>query len=175
MEALLSVDVWVGAGVIFLLRVANMALDTLRALMVMRGRKGITWAFGFVQTMIYVFVLTTVIQDLTNVVNLLAYAMGFATGNVAGMWLEEKIGIGFVHMRVISPLRGAALAAGLREEGFAVTEFSGRGRDGAVSVLDVSVKRKSANKVHTIVEELDEHAFITSENLQPIHRGYWGK
>lgn len=174
MEALLSVDIWIAAGVIFLLRVANMALDTIRALMVMRGRRGITWIFGFIQTLIYVYVLNTVIQDLNNVVNLLAYAGGFATGNVAGMWLEEKIGIGFVHLRVISPLRGMALAAGLREKGFAVTEFTARGRDGTVTVLDIDVKRKRAQNVHTIVKELDENAYVTSENLQPIHRGYWG-
>lgn len=174
MESLLSVEVWIGAGLIFLLRVVNMALDTVRALMVMRGRKGITWILGFIQTLIYVYVLTTVIQDLDNLANLLAYAGGFATGNVVGMWVEERIALGFVHLRVISPLRGAAVAEGLREEGYAVTEFSGRGRDGTVTALDVSVQRKNANKVRKIIEDLDENAFITSENLQPVRRGYWG-
>jgi uncharacterized protein YebE (UPF0316 family) len=79
-----------------------------------------------------------------------------------------------VHLRVVSPLRGAAVAAGLREQGYAVTEFSGRGRDGTVTVLDVSVQRKHSKKVRAIVEKLDENAFITSENLQPVRRGYWG-
>jgi uncharacterized protein YebE (UPF0316 family) len=174
MEALLSVEVWIGAGVIFLLRVANMTLDTIRALMVMRGRKGVVWILGFIQTVIYVYVLTTVIQDLTNLPNLLAYAGGFASGNVAGMWVEERIAVGYVHLRVVSPLRGAAVAEGLRAEGYAVTEISGRGRDGTVSVLDVSVQRRHAKKVRRIVEKLDENAFITSENLQPVRRGYWG-
>lgn len=174
MESLLSGEVWIGAGVIFLLRVANMTLDTVRALVVMRGNKWTTWVLGFIQTLIYVYVLNTVIQDLDNVPNLLAYAGGFATGNVVGMWVEERIAVGFVHLRVISPLRGAAVAAGLREQGYAVTEFSGRGRDGTVTALDLSVQRKQAKKVRAIVEKLDENAFITSENLQPVRRGYWG-
>jgi uncharacterized protein YebE (UPF0316 family) len=174
MDLSLSTEVWIGAGLIFALRVANMTLDTVRALMVMRGRKGIVWVFGFVQTLIYVYVLNTVIQDLANLPNLLAYAGGFATGNVAGMWVEERIAVGFVHLRVVSPLRGAAVADGLREQGYAVTEFSGRGRDGTVTALDVSVKRKNARQVRAIIEKLDENAFITSENLQPVRKGFWG-
>jgi uncharacterized protein YebE (UPF0316 family) len=174
MELLISTEVWIGAGVIFLLRVANMTLDTIRALMVIRGRKGITWLFGFIQSLIYVFVLTTVIQDLDNMLNLLAYAAGFATGNVAGMWLEERIAVGYVNLRVVSALRGTAVAAGLREQDYAVTEFIGHGRDGTVSVLDVSVKRKDAKNVRAIVEKFDQSAFITSENMQSVRRGYWG-
>ena len=174
MDMIISPEVWIGAGVIFLLRVANMTMDTIRALMVMRGRKGITWLLGFIQTLIYVYVLTTIIQDLTNLPNLLAYAGGFATGNVAGMWLEERIAVGHVNLRVVSPLRGSAVAEGLREQDFAVTEFTGRGRDGTVSVLDVSVKRKEAKKVRAIVEKFDKNAFVTSENMQLVRRGYWG-
>ena len=174
METLLSAEVWVGAGLIFLLRVANMTLDTVRALMVIRGNKWTTWILGFIQTVIYVFVLNSVIQDLNNLPNLLAYAGGFATGNVVGMWVEERIAVGFVNLRVISPLRGAAVAAGLREDGYAVTEFSGRGRDGTVTLLDISVRRKNAKQVRAIVETLDQNAFITSENLQPVRKGFWG-
>lgn len=174
MEVLISANVWLAAGLIFLLRVANMTLDTIRALMVLRGRKAITWLLGFLQTVIYVYVLTTIIQDLTNLLNLLAYAGGFATGNVVGMWLEERIAVGFVNIRVVSLLRGTAVAEGLREKDYAVTEFTGKGRDGTVSVLDVSVKRKDGKKVRAIVEEIDKSAFITAENLQPVRRGYWG-
>jgi len=174
MDMIISPEVWIGAGVIFLLRVANMTLDTIRALMVVRGRKAITWLLGFIQTLIYVYVLTTIIQDLTNLPNLLAYAGGFATGNVVGMWLEERIAIGYINLRVVSPLRGTAVAEGLREKDYAVTEFTGRGRDGAVSVLDVSVKRKEAKKVRAIVEKFDQNAFVTSDNMQSVRRGYWG-
>ena len=58
MEDLLTWDVWLWAGLIFVLRVANMTLETLRSLMMIRGRKWPVWVFGFLQTLIYVLVFT---------------------------------------------------------------------------------------------------------------------
>ena len=39
MEILLSPEAWLAAGLIFFLRVLDMSLDTLRVLVVMRGRR----------------------------------------------------------------------------------------------------------------------------------------
>lgn len=41
MELVLTPQAWMMASLIFLLRVSDMTLDTLRVLFVMRGRKGI--------------------------------------------------------------------------------------------------------------------------------------
>lgn len=174
MENLLSADVWIGAGIIFGLRVVNMAMDTLRIRMMARGQKPLAFIFGVVETLIYLYTLSTVIQDLDNWVNIIAYSIGFGTGSIIGMMLDERMAVGYIHLRVISPSRGSQIAETLRDQGFAVTEFTGRGRDGTVSMLSVSVKRKNAKKVRALVEELDEKAFITAEDLTPVRRGYWG-
>ena len=173
-EALFSANVWVGALLIFALRVVNMSLDTIRVMMVVRGRKGWAWVMGFIQTVIMIYVLSVVIQEVDNLLNIVAYAGGFATGNVVGMWLEDKMAMGHTHLRIISPTSGLAIAEKLREEGYAVTEVSGRGRDGTVTLLNVSVLRKNKDKVSEIVEQVDEGAFITAEELRPVRRGFWG-
>ena len=173
MENLLSLDLWLGAGLIFILRLLNMAVDTVRALMVMRGRKPIVWLLGFIQTMIYVVVLNTIIQDLGNWINLLMYAAGFASGNVIGMWVEERMALGHAHVQIISTQLGTAIAERLRQDGYAVTEFSGRGRDGTVTLISAAVLRKNIEIVRSIMEKVDESAFISAENLNPIRRGYW--
>ena len=118
-------------------------------------------------------VFSSVIQNLDNWINLIAYSRGFATGNVVGMWLEEKIALGYTHLQIISSTRGAAVAERLRDSGFAVTEFSGRGKDGMVTMLSVSVKRKNMKSVHNLVQGVDDDAFITAEDLQPLRRGFW--
>jgi len=174
-EALFASNVWIGALLVFLLRVANMSLDTIRVRMVVRDRKGWAWIMGFIQTVIFIIVLTTVIQDFDNILNIVAYAGGFATGNVVGMWIEERMGLGYTHLRIISTTSGEVIAEKLREAGFAVTEISGRGRDGTVTLLTVSVRRKNKKKVSDIVEKVDEDAFITAEDLRPVRRGYWGR
>ncbi len=174
MENLLDAELWLGAGLIFGLRVINMTLDTLRIRMMARGQKPLAFIFGVVETLIYLYTLSTVIQNLDNWVNIAAYSLGFGVGSIVGLALDERMAVGYVHLRVISPNRGALISETLRDEGFAVTEFSGRGRDGTVSMLSVSVKRKHARKARALVEQLDEKAFITSEDLTPLRRGYWG-
>lgn len=175
MENLLSsTNVWVGALVIFSMRVVNIALDTLRIRMMARGQKPLAFIFGVIETFIFVYTLGSVFQDLDNWINTGAYALGFGVGSIVGMALDERMSVGYAHLRVISPSRGALIAERLREEGFAVTEIAGRGRDGTVSLLDLSIQRKNAKKARQLVEEIDEKAFITAEDLTPVRRGYWG-
>lgn len=164
---------WIGALVIFGLRVVNMALDTLRMLFTMRGMKTLSWVIGFVVSLVYVLLLTSVLSNLNNPLYIIAYSAGFATGGVVGMWIEERLAIGFVHLQVISPRRGVVMAQKLRDNGFAVTEIPAQGKDGMVSLLNLSVRRKQALVVEKIVNECDEAAFVTSENIHPVRRGFW--
>src|SRR5512143_3051613 len=96
LELFLSPQAWLGAGFIFILRVADMTLDTLRVLFVMRGKKKIAWMLGFFQSAIFVLAIGKVLSQVNNPLNIIGYAAGFATGNVVGMIIEEKIAIGHI-------------------------------------------------------------------------------
>jgi uncharacterized protein YebE (UPF0316 family) len=159
--------------VIFFLRVVDMSLDTLRVLFVIRGRKGLSWLLGFFQSALWVIAITSVLSNLDNILNLVGYAGGFATGIVVGMTIEERLAIGHGNLRIISPRKGSAITEQLREQGYGVTELPGRGRDGMVTILDVSVQRKDIPHVRNLVGAADPDAFITVEEIRPLHRGYW--
>jgi len=165
MENLFTLDALLGAGLIFILRVGDMSLDTLRVLFIMGGRKGIVWILGFLQATIFVIAISIVLSSLDNPLKVVAYAAGFATGNVVGMTIEEKLAIGFIQIRIISSRFGSAIAEKLRDKGFAVTEV--------VSLLSLSVLRKQVKEVKDIVNEIDDTAFITVENVRPVRRGFW--
>ena len=173
MELVLSPEAWLTAGLIFVLRVTDMSLDTLRVLFVMRGRKALAWVLGFFQATVFVIAITFVLRDLTNPLNIIGFAAGFATGVVVGMAIEERLAIGHVHMRIISSRRGTGIAEKLRIEGFAVTEVPARGKDGMVTMLNCSVLRKDVKRIRVMVNDVDEQAFITSEEIRPIRRGFW--
>ncbi|MBI4732368.1 MAG: DUF2179 domain-containing protein [Chloroflexi bacterium] len=158
---------------IFALRVSDMTLDTLRLLFVVRGKKGVAWGLGFFQSVIFVIAITSVLQNLDNPLNIIGYAAGFATGNVVGMMIEERLAIGHIKLSIVSSARGAALAQTLREGGFAVTEIPARGKDGMVSMLSVSVKRKDVARVEIIVREKDAGAFVIAEDVRPLRHGFW--
>ena len=173
MQYIFSPAAWIAALSIFAMRVTDMSMDTLRVLFVMRGRKSIAWVLGFFQSMIYILAITTVLSQLKNPLNIIGYAAGFASGNVIGMLIEERLAIGHIHLWIISPRLGVAMAQLLRNEGYGVTEIAARGKDGMVSVLSVSVLRKDVPHVETLVHEQDPDAFVTSEDVRPVRRGFW--
>jgi uncharacterized protein YebE (UPF0316 family) len=173
MELVLTPQAFLGAGIIFLLRVCDMSLDTLRVLVVMRGKKAIAWMLGFMQSAIFVIAITSVLQNLKNPLNIIGYAAGFATGNVVGMLIEERLAIGHTHLSIISSRRGSAIAERLRSEGYGVTEIPARGKDGMVTLLNLNVLRKNVEQVRHTANEVDSEAFITAEDVRPIRHGFW--
>lgn len=173
MFGLLSLPIWALSLVIFSLRVIDMSLDTMRILFVVRGTRLLSWLSGFFQSALWVLAITSVLGALDNPLLIVAYAGGFATGNVVGMWLEEQIAVGHGHMRIISSRRGSAIAAAIRQAGYAATELAGRGKDGTVSVIDCGIRRRHIQLLRRQVQEIDPMAFVTVQEIRPLNRGYW--
>lgn len=173
METFLSLSAWLSAGLIFFLRVSDMTLDTLRVLVMMRGKKSVAWMLGLFQSLIFVLAISSVLSNLDNPLNILGYASGFATGVVVGMIIEERLALGHVQISIVSSRRGAAIAERLRDEGFAITEIPARGKDGVVSLLNCSVLRRNVKRVQEVVNEVDDSAFITAEDVRPVRHGFW--
>jgi uncharacterized protein YebE (UPF0316 family) len=166
-------SVLISAIAIFLLRVLGVTLSTLRIHMVVRNRKKLAWAFAFFQALCYMTAIMFVFTDLQDWPSLIGYAAGFATGNTLGIIIEKRLAIGDVQLRIVSSHRGAEVLDLLRSEGYAVTEISGRGRDGTVSVVLCNVKRKLAERVIELVYSVDDDAFVVTENIRRVQRGFW--
>jgi len=161
------------AFIIFILRMVDVSLYTLRLLMIVHDRKALVWVLSFIKSFLFLIVIQIVLKDLTNWSKLLAYATGFATGLVVGMWIEEKIAVGYTHLRITSPRRGAELAEHLRAEGYAVTEIAAQGKDGMVTLLNCNVLRKKTPEVEEIIINSDPDAFVTAEAVRSVQRGFW--
>ena len=158
---------------IFLLRVCDMTLDTLRVLFIVRGDRPLVWFLGFFQSAIWVLAITSVLGHLSNPLAWVGYAAGFATGNVVGMMIEDKLAIGYRHLRVISSHRGSEVADAIRQAGYGVTEVAGQGRDGAVAVVNASVRRRDLGRLEGLIRQADPEAFVAVEEVRPVHRGYF--
>ena len=163
----------ISALVIFFLRLIDMSLGTLRLVLVMRGRKGLAGILGFFQALVFVTAIAGVLQDLDNIFNILGYAGGFAAGIILGMVIEERLAIGFGHVRIISAEHGAAVAAALRAGGYAATELIGRGREGSVSVINSTVRRRDVKQVQELATAADPDCFVTVDEVRPLRRGFW--
>jgi len=173
LTALQNPNIWLMTLAIFILRVVNIAIDTVRMLTVMRGMKLISYILGVLESLLFILALGPVMSNLNNIIFILAYAVGYATGGLLGMIIEENLAFGFVHITVVSSKHGAKIAKSLRKYGHAVTEIQAQGKDGAVTLLETSVQRKHMKNVQTIICKSDDRAFITTRDIQPLHRGFW--
>jgi uncharacterized protein YebE (UPF0316 family) len=161
-----------GPLVIFFLRVVDVSLAILRTLLAMRGARLAVPVLGFFESMIWVLAVGSAIQNLDSPLHILGYAGGFAAGNSVGMWLEGKLAVGLATIRIISRYGGVELADALRDLGFGVTEFSGKGRHGTVEVVFTVVRRRQIPHVLKEVERWDPDAFISVEEPRSIRRGW---
>jgi uncharacterized protein YebE (UPF0316 family) len=170
----LAVESALWALLIFAIRMVNMSLDTLRLLMMMRGRKAVTWIFGFIQVLLFLYLIARVFQDINNILIVIAFCAGYATGTSLGLVFEERMALGHTDLRIVSPGRGVELAKHLRQQGYAVTEVAGKGKDGTVNLLYCSVHRKRFKEVTQLIEQIDPQAFVSAEQTQAMRGGFWG-
>jgi uncharacterized protein YebE (UPF0316 family) len=158
---------------VFVMRVTDMSLDTLRLLFVIRGRKLLAGSIGVIQATVFILAVSTVLKGPLDPLTVAGYALGFGTGIVIGIIAEQRLALGHNMLRVYSPSSGAVIAAALRAANFAVTEFVAHGRDGEITVVNSAIARRDTAKAQTIVKEIDPGAFITVDEIQPLQRGYF--
>lgn len=160
-----------GALLIMLMRICDVSIGTMRTILVVQGRKIFAGIAGFFEVLIWVFAIRYIFQNLDHTINLFGYAIGFGLGNIIGISLEQKIGLGFAQLNIISRTKSNQIAELLRKEKFGVTELPAQGASGNVSILMLVVTRKTQKKVIQLVESIDKDAFITVQHSLP-YRGF---
>ena len=157
--------------IVFLARVVDVSLGTLRIIFTSRGLRHLAPLLGFIEVFIWVSVISEVTKGAHNVVAYLAYAGGFATGNYVGMYIENKLAMGMAVIRVIVPGHVTDLAKKLQQNGFGFTVVEAKGSQGPVRLVYTVVQRKSLPKVGAIIREAYPDAFFTVEELRSVERG----
>ena len=164
-------DIFLSVAYIFLLRLLDQTLGTLRMLYVNKGKPTFGAALGFIESAIWVVAISQVIKDLDDPYLVVGYALGFASGTIVGSYIESSIAIGDVVIRIFSPKDDDSqlVAQKLRSEGFGVTIISGEGMEGEVSIAWCVAPRKKAKQVLSIVSEINPDAYVTTESTSPIN------
>jgi len=171
-DKLMYTNIYLGGGIIFLSRVIDVTLGTFRVQMIVRRKKLIAGVLGFFEVLIFILIVSKVIQDIGNWLNVIAYCGGFAIGNIGGIYIADKISKELISVGIISKNKWQEIEQKLRDEGFGVTRTVGYGKDGAVQVLRVICERSFFPKVRDISMEYDRKAFITSYLIAGKQGGY---
>lgn len=162
-----------GYLLIFAARVVDVSLDVLRLLMLTRGYYMVAAIFGFFEVAVFVLVLGAVISGGSmDPLKIIAYAGGFATGNIVGALIEEKTAVGYVVVQVF-PIKSCSeeMACRLREKNYGVTKIAGEGRSGMREVLIVTAKRKYLPGIINTINEVEPDTFFNISDIRSIHGG----
>jgi uncharacterized protein YebE (UPF0316 family) len=152
---------WYLPVLIFLARIGDVSIGTVRLILVISGRPYISAILGFFEVIIWVLAVGGVIAHLTNPIALVAYAGGFATGVIFGMFIEERMALGYRIVRAISTDKTIQLSERLRDRGWYVTHVDGKGRSGPVDVAFLFIKRREMTKLRHDIHELDPKAYLS--------------
>jgi len=156
---------------IFLARVCDVTIGTMRIVFVARGNRVLAPVLGFFEILIWLLAIGQIFRNLNNVFCYLAYAGGFATGNYVGMVLEEKLAMGFQVVRIITRKDASQLIEFLKNAGFGVTTIDGQGATGPVKIVFSIIRRKDQPKVLRAIQEKNPNAFFSVENIQSASAG----
>ncbi|MGE0821843.1 MAG: DUF2179 domain-containing protein [Candidatus Binatia bacterium] len=163
----METTVLVTCFLIIIARVADVTLGTLRTVYVIQGRRGVSWALGFFEILIWILAVSQVIQNLSYPAYAVSYAFGFATGNYAGMTLEKWLATGRQVVQVFTR-EGHKIAGQLRSEGFPVTAFQGEGRDGPIEMLFIEIPRWKTRDITLFVREIDPKCYYIIEDVRDV-------
>ena len=160
------------ALMIFCLRVCDVSIGTLRSLYAQRGRRGVAASLGFVESAVFILAISRIMKDVDKPLNMLAYALGFATGSFMGITIERWIASGTILVRVIARDHIPELVAALREHGFGATTVEGAGREGGVGIFFVVAPRRRERELLTLIQKTDPDAFVTLDAVNHAAGGY---
>lgn len=167
-------NIYLAFALVFLLRVTDVSMGTLRTVYILQGRRIRAAAIGFFEVLIWIFVISQVVSAISNWVLMIGYAGGFATGTYVGLWLENRFAIGYAQLRIISRNRGEQIAAALWEKNFGATIVHGHGRAGEIDLVFSIVPRRNINKCVQIASTIDTESFVSVSDSRYLFRGYMG-
>ncbi|MEX2369771.1 MAG: DUF2179 domain-containing protein [Bacteroidales bacterium] len=161
---------------IFLARIVDVSLGTLRIIFVSKGLKSLAPIIGFFEIFIWIIVVSRVIDNLDNWLGYVAYAGGFAAGNFFGMRLEERLAIGHELIRVITKKEAHELIGILKDKGFGITSIKAMGTDGEVAILYLIINRRNLAKVLELIKDYNPKALYTVEDIRNVSKEiYYGE
>ena len=156
---------------IFAARVIDVSMNTVRIILIAKGRRALVPIIGFVEILIWLFAFRQVILNLSNVMCYIGFAGGFSVGSYVGMIIEEKMAIGYEVLRVITKKEGLTLVEALQKENFGVTLLDARGSTGKVNVIFTIVQRKDIARALEIIKEFNPKAFYSIEDIRSVQSG----
>ncbi len=151
---------------IFMVRVTDVSMGTIRIILISRGIRYYASLIGFFEVLIWLFAIGQIMQNLDSPVHYIAYAAGFGLGNFVGITIERKLSFGVRVVRIVTHEDATELIRVLKDKEYGVTSINGEGTRGPVKMIFSVIRKGHVAEVVEIIKRLHPDAFFTVENVQ---------
>lgn len=150
---------------IFLARIIDVSINTIRIIYVLGGRRLTATVLGFFESFIWLMAIRQIFEHLDNWICYVAYPGGFAMGILVGMMIEERIAYGKVIVRIITRKDVNELIAFLTQQHFRYTHVNSEGFDGPESLVFTVLPRENLEELLSKMKDILPTAFYTVEKV----------
>lgn len=157
---------------ILVLQLVYVPLLTLRTIFLVKNMTIRASILGFAEALIYVFGLSLVFSGDQGPLGMFIYAVGFGLGILLGGLIENKLAIGYNNFTVNLLEKNSDLINQLRNNGFGVTLYEGKGKEGIRYRLEILTKRNREEELLDLIDEYEPRAFIVSFEPRRFKGGF---
>jgi uncharacterized protein YebE (UPF0316 family) len=156
---------------IFICRVSDVTLGTLRNLFLSKGIKTLVPIVGFFEVLIWLVAVNQVLKHMDNIMCYAGWGLGYATGIIIGIKIDERLGLGLQMLRIITNQNCTNLIQALNKEDLGATIIDGKGAKGPIQMVYLIIKRTDFKKVSMFIQLHNPDAFYTVEDVKEARHG----
>lgn len=156
---------------IFLARITDVSINTIRIIYVLGGRRLTSTILGFFESFIWLMAIRQIFEHMDNWICYVAYPGGFAMGILVGMMIEERIAYGKVIVRIITRKDVTELITFLNKNQFRYTKVNAEGPDGHENLVFTVLQREHLEGLLAKMKAILPSAFYTVEKVNRAAEG----
>lgn len=151
---------------IFMARILDVSVGTIRVIFIMQGNKRLAPALGFMESFIWLVAISQIMRNIDNMFSYIAFAGGYAAAIYVGLYLEEKLALGKVMVRVITEKETNKRIEYLIDNNLNFAIIPAEGRSGLVNVIFFEIKRDLLHQIIDAITRFNPKAFHTIESVK---------
>ena len=157
---------------IFIAKLCEVALSTLRQVLTAKGSKYIPSALAGVEITIWIVVTSSVLSKINeDPLRAVALGLAFVAGVYLGILIENKLALGLSQIEIIAEFEVAKqITNGFREHGYGVTTYDCEGLDGKKLAVVLKVHRKDVSLSMSLLKDY-KNLFVTVTDIRALSIG----
>lgn len=156
-------------------KIVEITIQSLKTCMMVKGQRLKAAGLGFLECAIWGLVVSTIISTLgDNLLLLLFYCVGYATGLFLGSTIENKIALGTSNLQLIANDESTEkIVEYLKENNRGYTVFDGQGSTDKMNMIFIVLPRREATRALKEIRALcDNKVFVVASDVSKYAGGY---